>query len=280
VWRPGTSSEDGEAVQIAVVHRPRYDDWSLPKGHVEDGESELVAAVREVGEESGAAVAVQRRLLRTQYKVEGHKKTVAYWAMRYLGGAFSPNDEVDELRWVGLPKARELLSFETDRTVLDDFGRTPVADAMVLLVRHAKAGKRSEWHGPDDERPLERSGLRQAEALVPQLTVFAPQRVLAAVPLRCQQTIEPLAKALGLEVERSAEFSDEEYVFAPIATQTALAGLAKNCAVAVVCSQGVTIPGLIGTIATLSPSTETRKGAWWALSFVNGEVVAADYYAR
>jgi 8-oxo-dGTP diphosphatase len=275
VWR----YEDG-AVRVAVVHRPRYDDWSLPKGHVEEGESELVAAVREVGEEIGAAVAVQRRLQRAQYKVEGRKKTVAYWAMRYLGGAFVANEEVDELRWVEVEQARGLLSFVTDRAVLGDFASTPIADAIVVLARHAKAGKRSEWKGDDDDRPLDGAGQRQSLALIAQLTAFAPQRVLTAVPLRCRQTVEPLAKTLGVEVELAAEFSDDVYAFSPIATQTALAGLAQQGAVTVVASQGLTIPGLIASLAPSGGSSETRKGAWWVLSYVDGDVIAADYYAR
>jgi 8-oxo-dGTP diphosphatase len=268
------------AVQVAAVHRPRYNDWSLPKGHVEDGESHLTAAVREVGEEIGAVVAVQRRLAPSHYSVAGRDKTVEYWAMRYLGGAFAANDEVDELRWLPVEQAHVLLSFENDRAVLRDFAATPVADAVVVLVRHAKAGKRSEWDGEDGDRPLEQTGLRQAQALAANLAVFAPQRVLTALPLRCRQTVEPLAEVLGVPVEIAAEFSDDEYVLAPVATRAALAGLAQPGTVSVICSQGVTIPGLIASAAPFASGTETRKGAWWTLSFVDGEIIAADYYPR
>ena len=87
--------------EVAVVHRPRYDDWSLPKGKVDPGETEPVTAVREVAEETGYAAQLGRRLAAVSYPVEtqGIKK-VRYWAARTLDGEFTPNDEVDELKWL------------------------------------------------------------------------------------------------------------------------------------------------------------------------------------
>ncbi len=137
------------AVEVALVHRPRYDDWTLPKGKLEAGESELAAAVREVGEEVGAAVAVSRRIGRVRYHHDGAKKTVAYWAMRYLDGDFAPSDEVDELEWLTPAKARAKLSYAVDRPMLADFAALPVPDSVIVLVRHAQAGKRREWRGDD-----------------------------------------------------------------------------------------------------------------------------------
>ncbi len=275
VWRVASATAEP---QIAVVHRPRYDDWSLPKGKLDPGESELLCAVREIHEEIGAHVAVQRRLERVRYLAEGADKTVAYWVMRYLGGAFVANDEVDELRWLSVAEADDVLTWETDREVLASYAARPLPDSLVLLVRHAKAGKRGHWHGPDDLRPLDAAGLRQAAALVPVLTAFDPARVLAAEPLRCQQTVEPLADALGVTTETVPAFSDESYVQAPIATQSALLALAKPGHVTVVSSQGTTIPLLVAHLAPSLAAAETRKGDWWALSFADGEFISADHY--
>jgi 8-oxo-dGTP diphosphatase len=275
VWR-----NDGSTLRIAVVHRPYYDDWTLPKGKLDKGESELACAVREVREEIGADVVVQRRLRAVHYPVGGVEKRVAYWVMRHVGGDFLANDEVDELRWLTVAQAREQLTFDTDRSVLADFSELPVPESMVLLVRHAKAGKRSHWDGEDDLRPLEHAGEKQAVALARQLGYFAPRRVLAGVPLRCRQTVLPLASSLELAVEIEPAFSDVNYVQAPIVTEAALLGLAKPGQVTAVCSQGTTIPGLIAHLAPTVPSVETRKGEWWALSFVDGELVAADHYTR
>ena len=88
-----------------------------------------------------------------------------YWAMRYRDGDFVPNDEVDEIEWLRVGRAYQRLSYDIDRSVLADFAAIPVADSMVVLLRHAKAGKRTEWRGDDRLRPLDPSGERQATEL-------------------------------------------------------------------------------------------------------------------
>src|SRR4051794_22470254 len=115
VWRV----RDG-APGVLLVHRPRYDDWTLPEGKLVAGESELVAAVREVGEEVGATVAVQQRIATVRYVVEDARKRVTYWSMRYLSGDFTPNDEVDAVEWLRVGPAYRRLSYDVDRSVLDD----------------------------------------------------------------------------------------------------------------------------------------------------------------
>ena len=101
VWR---DTPDG-GTEVALIHRPRYDDWSLPKGKLDVGEHALTAAVREIGEETGLEVVVGRRSVRTRYPVPEGVKRVDYWVMRAVGGAFEPNAEADELRWLPLPEA-------------------------------------------------------------------------------------------------------------------------------------------------------------------------------
>ena len=265
-------------VEIALIHRPRYDDWTLPKGKLQAGESELAGAVREVAEEIGARVAVSRRIGRVRYDVDGEMKAVAYWAMRHLGGEFDANDEVDELCWIAPRDALRELSYQVDRVVVADFMATPVPDSVLLLVRHAKAGRRSEWRGDDLLRPLDETGRAQARNLVSFGACFAPTRVYAAEPLRCVQTVEPLAAALDVRVRVEPSFGDEAFAASPSTTQTAVLALAKPGTVTVVCSQGVTIPGLVDRLGPGVRSSDTRKGAAWALSVVDGDVVAADYY--
>ena len=111
---------DGGGIETAMVHRPKYDDWSLPKGKPDEGEHLLETAVREVAEETGLDVVVGRRSVRTEYEVAEGPKRVDYWLMRVVGGAFAPNDEVDELRWLPLDEACELLSYEFDRELVAD----------------------------------------------------------------------------------------------------------------------------------------------------------------
>lgn len=273
VWRGNHKS-----VEVALVHRPRYDDWTLPKGKLAEDETELAAAVREIGEEIGSTVAVSRRIGRIRYDVEGVRKTVTYWVMRDLGGEFRPNAEVDEMVWLTPGKARRRLSYDQDRAVVADFASLPMPDSVLILLRHAKAGKRVDWDGDDALRPLDADGVRQARDLVQLLVPFRPTRIVSADLRRCEQTVVPLAEHLGVDVSIEPAFADARFVAAPDATYSAMLALAKPGEVTVICSQGVTIPALIDRFAAGGRSSETRKGAAWVLSIVDGDVVAADYY--
>jgi 8-oxo-dGTP diphosphatase len=273
VWRPRNGK-----FEVALVHRPRYDDWSFPKGKLDDGETELAAAVREVGEELGATAAVTRRIGEVRYEVAGGTKSVQYWVMRHVDGRFEPSAEVDEVEWLRPKAARELLSYDFDRRVLADFTAVPVPDSMVLLVRHARAGKRSEWRGADRKRPLDVVGEAQAARLASLLALFRPDRIVSADLVRCTETVRPLADHLGLQVRVDPVFGDEEYAASPGATEDAVLALAKPGKVTVVCSQGVAVPGLVDRLGRGMRDSDTRKGAFWALSVVDGTVVSVDYY--
>jgi 8-oxo-(d)GTP phosphatase len=284
--QPGTVEAAGGIVcrahdgvtEIAIVHRPRYDDWSLPKGKLESGETALIAAVREVREEIGADITVSRRVGTVRYTIGDAPKRVTYWAMQYRGGHFEPNLEVSSVEWLPLGQAVGRLTYDLDRAVLADFASTPEPESVIVLVRHAKAGKRSEWDGPDDLRPLDANGVRQARRLGSELAVFGPDRIYSGVPLRCVQTVEPLAAALDLSVQVDPAFSDETYERSPATTQTALLSLAKPGACTVVASQGLTIPSVVEHLGPGIVNAETKKGAFWVLSFVDGDVIAADHY--
>lgn len=105
--------------RVALVHRPRYDDWTFPKGKLDPGESFEDAALREVGEETGLRCSLGRELPATRYEVNGRPKLVRYWLMTPQSETdFVPNDETDELRWVTPDEARGLLTYDRDRDVL------------------------------------------------------------------------------------------------------------------------------------------------------------------
>ena len=115
--------ETGEGPQVAVVHRPRYDDWSLPKGKLADGESFEDAALREVLEETGFECELGQELEPARYTDrKGRDKVVRFWLMRPTGGRFEPGDEVDELRWLDSASAIELLDYDHDRALVAGLG--------------------------------------------------------------------------------------------------------------------------------------------------------------
>ena len=275
VWRMTRSG-----VRVAVIHRPHRRDWSLPKGKLLDRESTLVAAHREVVEETGLQVAVQHRLGQSRYRIGSSTKTVTYWAMHHLGGTFVPNAEADLLRWVSPDKAVELLTFAGDRTVVDMFTARPAPDSAILLVRHAKAGKRSSWKKDDRLRPLDSHGRVQAEAVGQIGALFAPRRALAAPLVRCEQTIAPLAGALKLTVRAAPRFSDAQFERHPNRTVEALNAMSRSHRVTAVASQGVVVPGLVDYLCPQRARHDSRKGSLWALFFADGQLVATDYYER
>jgi 8-oxo-dGTP diphosphatase len=118
VWRWGASD-----IEVLLVHRPRYDDWSLPKGKVKEGEDDADAALREVAEETGLACELGAELATTRYHdARGRPKVVRYWAMEVDGAAevpFRPNDEVDDLAWLDFERAVDRLTYDRDREVLE-----------------------------------------------------------------------------------------------------------------------------------------------------------------
>ncbi len=186
---------------VALVHRPRYDDWSFPKGKLDDGEDEATAALREVEEETGLRCHLGPIVGAVTYKDRrGRPKVVRYFQMDADGGTFAPNHEVDELRWVPVEDAARLLSYAHDRRLLRRvLGGTPAY--ALYVVRHAKAGIRAAWTGPDQERPLTRRGRKQACRLVERFQGLDIERILSSPFLRCVQTVEPLGEARGLPVE-------------------------------------------------------------------------------
>ena len=286
LWRPA----DGGGIETALVHRPKYDDWSLPKGKPEEGEHLLETAVREVVEETGLDVVVGRRSVRTEYEVPEGPKRVDYWLMRVADGTFEPNDEVDELRWLPVEAACAMVSHAHDRAVLTDLARTDVPrQPALLLVRHAKAGSKSDWDGPDELRPLDDRGRRQAAQLARVLPLFCPVELLTAERVRCRETLEPLAARTGLDVHLLPELGEEEYTADPQAALATVERLLDRTGdggtpgPVVVCSQGGAIPSVLAALGVRfagtggAPAPPAAKGSTWVLTGRPG-ALAADYY--
>jgi 8-oxo-dGTP diphosphatase len=285
LWRE-TAGVDEPGVEVAVIHRPRYDDWSLPKGKLASGEAEVDGGIREVLEETGYHVRLGRPLGETRYLKEqagtARPKVVRWWAMEAVGGAFTPTREVDELRWVSLAEAHELLTRDTDRELLERFVRGPAPTRTVLLVRHGSAGSRSAWQGDDRDRPLDECGRNQAEELVRLLAHFDPTEIVSADLVRCRQTMEPLADAVRLPIREDALFSEAGYAGYEGQAVDRVRTIGGPHHASIICSQGEVIPDLVNRIAVEDavdmPWRGSKKGSTWALTFENAQLIGCEYF--
>ncbi len=209
--------------QVLLVHRPKYDDWSFPKGKLDPGEHAVAAAVREVAEETGVDIRLGPPLPDQTYTVGNgtlRPKRVHYWAGRPVGdddvSSYRPNAEVDDVAWVDLDKARRRLSYDHDRAILDAFTAVRRRSTPLLVVRHGKAEPRKTWRGDDRQRPLAPAGELQSDQLVPLLAAYGVRRIVSSSSRRCWTTLAPYAHTadvdLGVTDALTEEDADDETV--------------------------------------------------------------------
>jgi len=256
-----------------LVHRPRYDDWTFPKGKAHAGETDEANAEREVREETGLRCERGPEVATIEYADrQGRPKTVRYWLMYPAGGAFAPNDEVDEMRWADAETASALLTYEHDRRVLTS---TVSFDRPVYLVRHAKAGDREKWIEDDALRPLSKKGRAQAEGLVTVFRDRSVDRVLSSPAVRCVQTVRPLALARSVPIEEHDELAEG----AP--TDEAIALMRSTEGALVLCSHGDVIPSVVLSLAErgvdLFDPPAWKKGSTWMVERDGGLFTSVRY---
>lgn len=274
---------DGIA-KVALIHRPRYDDWSFPKGKLNAGEHVLDGALREVLEETGHQCAVGRLLGDVNYLKDTSQKVVTYWALRAIGGAFKTNGEVDELMWLRPQDAKRLLTTERDRSLLARFQAKPVDTTPFVLLRHGSAGDRGTFPGNDRERPLDAVGLRQAQALVSLLEGYCADRVLSADVLRCVDTVRPYAVSCGATVESEPLLSESGYPANPAAALRRTADVVATGVPTVLCSQGGVIDDLVTALCRtyghrVPSDPSARKGTFWVMHIAGDEMVSIEKQA-
>ncbi|MEV6629137.1 NUDIX hydrolase [Actinoplanes sp. NPDC051470] len=269
--------------QVCVVHRPQYDDWSLPKGKLEADELSLTAAVREVAEETGVRGEPLLRLPDVTYALpDGRRKQVEFWLMRATDDPVLPvadPDEVDEIAWLSPAEAAERLSYPADRDLLGPAAIAGQLTGVTLLVRHAHAGERKKWQGNDALRPIDEQGQGEAARIAEVLGHFGPRRLVAATPLRCKQTLEPLAGKLGLPIVTDPAFAEPaEKSEIPARVKQSLTRLAelRSGPTTAICSQGKVMPHVLAALAGADDPDQyrTRKGGGWAIAWAGDRVAA------
>jgi 8-oxo-dGTP diphosphatase len=279
VWRKRAGSGRSEPrVDLLVAHRPSYDDWTFPKGKVDPGEVLQATAVREIAEETGLHVRLGAPLAQVRYPVSAGTKVVDYWSARAIGqGAmesFTPNKEVDEIRWVGVREARELLTYKHDIEVLEDFRnlreRQGHRARTLIVVRHGKAASRADYDD-DLERPLTPVGVEQARALVPLLSAYGVRRVVSSPAVRCAQTVEPYAHSISTFLEIDDRLSEDTRAAQVDRSVTALLDRKKPVAL---CSHRPTLPWIFDAIGT--DVQELATGEAVVVHHRKGKVIATE----
>ncbi|MEX0698853.1 MAG: NUDIX domain-containing protein [Acidimicrobiia bacterium] len=266
-------------LKILMTHRPRYDDWSLPKGKAEPKETSEQTAVREVLEETGYHCRIIAPLGKTRYPVNGGTKEVAWFAMRPLPNSqgFTKNLEVDRIRWLTRKKAAALLDYERDRELVMETDLNKLARTGTLfLVRHATAGDRSKWKGNDLKRPLTKSGVHQAAAIAARLAPRGIERILSSPYDRCTLTMEPLSKLTRAPIELSDTLAEKSDLDAAWELVESMIGYNT-----VLCSHGDVIPSILSRLMWAGLSIESRfycsKGSTWEVNVDGGKFTTGTY---
>ena len=245
--------------EVLVVHRGFREDWSLPKGKLDDGEPAAVAAVRECDEESGYVPVLQSPLTSHAYSVSGRPKVVDYWRARIREDeGFTPDDEVDEIRWVDVDEVDTLLTYPSDRALVREAIDLPDTSPLIVL-RHTQALKRSHYKGDkDSERPLTGKGRSEAKELVALLDAFGPMEVHSSSARRCRDTVKKFAKHLGVDVIHEDALTEEAHHVKPKAAGRRAAEIAASHHPVLICSHRPVLPTIIDSIASeLSVSAHT-----------------------
>ena len=287
VWRDGTSG-----AEVLLIHRARYDDWSLPKGKREPGEHLLLTAVREVWEETSVRPVLGPRLPTTEYVAAGRPKRVDYWSAAGPDSRAAASHEIDALSWVPLAQAAGRLSYAHDATVLAALRPRPTVP--LILLRHASAGQRTAHPDDDARRPLDAEGAIDARLLAGLLACFAPRaRVLSSPALRCLETVQPFAANFGGSVEAEVALAvprrPSDSSLSRTSVGDSLASLVRDLVAAdrpaVVCLHRENLPqalaaacGALGAPSAVPGHPELPKGGFWVVHAASGTLAALERY--
>jgi 8-oxo-dGTP diphosphatase len=267
----------GKGRTVLLVHRPRYDDWSFPKGKLDPDEHLVAAAVREVEEETGLRVRLGPPLPSQRYRNGGDRmKTVHYWVARAVDGedvsGYEPNEEIDRVVWVDRGEAAALLTYPHDRETLTRALELRKRTHALVVVRHAAAHPRKAWDRDDRLRPLVEQGQDQARALAPMLAAYDVTRLVSSSSTRCVETVAPYAEASGWALQREDGLAEED------ATAESVVKLVDELVVgeesAALCTHRPVLPAVFDALGVTDPQLD--PGGMLVVHLRRGEVVATE----
>lgn len=241
-------------LEVLLIHRQRYDDWSFPKGKLDKGETLAECAVREVYEEVGLPVTLGIPLPSITYSVKPGMKQVHYWAAMVDDMPPIPDGkEVDAAVWCSANKARGLLSNPSDLQPLEALVAAYESNTLqtwpLLVIRHAKAKPRSAWTRAEGERPLAATGKRQALYLQRLLMSWHPSRVHTSGWMRCISTISPYAQATKAKVKVVPWLTEADHKRHPAKVAAVVEKLLTRTSATALCTHRPVLPTVLATLA-------------------------------
>lgn len=246
-------------LKVLVVHRTQHKDVSLPKGKLDPGETLPETAVREIAEETGLIIALGVPLGVVEYVLpSGRDKAVYYWAGEVSDGAianstFESNDEIAELRWVSVKKARKVLSYAHDLDIVERFAQLyelgRARTFAVIALRHGKATPPEQWDGPDATRPLLPRGEKQSLSVAPGVAAYRPKTLISSTAVRCVSTIAPTARVTGLDVAQRDVISQDAYRSGGAEVAEYVREVLGRRETTVLCSHGPVLPQILAAVA-------------------------------
>jgi len=281
LWRKNI---DGD-VEVLLVHRPRYDDWSLPKGKLEEGEALISCAYRELLEETGLSIKLGPYIGSVEYFVPDGLKHVEYWSASLIedNSSFHPNDEVDQILWLTLDDATTKATRDSDRHILERFKTIPFDSAVLIMLRHAKALERAEWQGEDEDRPLQLVGQLQAKRMLSLYQVFGLEEIHTSDAVRCLDTVTKMAKALEISPIITNAVSEYTYKKSKEKAIDYAKELIKKNKQIILCSHNPVLPRMMEKLTKKIdfdyPDNKLLPGEAWVLFHDKKEVFQIDRLA-
>ena len=262
---------------VLLVHRPKYDDWSFPKGKLDPGEHVVTAAVREVAEETGIDVRLGPALSSQRYRMtNGRYKTVEYWTARVVGSddvrRYQPNDEIDAVEWVPWDAAVRRLTYPHDCETLAEARPLRRKTRALVVLRHGKARSRGSWKKDDRLRPLVQLGEMQSERLVPLLAAFDVTSVHTSSSTRCVQTVTPYVDTTGWPMKKYDELSEEDATAQGVVD--VVDALLESGDSTVLCTHRPVLPTVLDALRL--PETKLEPGWMLVAHHRKGRVVATE----
>jgi len=282
VWR---ETKD-QKIELAIIHRPKYDDWTFPKGKLDIGEELISGAYREILEETGLDIELGPFLGAVEYESFGEAKHVSYWAAEALSSSkeFHPNNEADLLEWHEIESARNKLTRDTDKEILEIFIDSPYQATKLILLRHAKALARSEWQSGDEDRPLDNLGQLQAKRMHAVYQVFGISQIHTSDAVRCYDTVIGLTNTLKIEpviTSKLSEYTFEKNKDKSLDYALELAEISRSTGETILlCSHNPVLPRMLERITKKSsvelPENKLKPGDAWVVFLGKNKCLQID----